>query len=92
VGHAALQRDRVVLGAPRRFARGGGIAALAVLDHFGGALEHPDLADAGDVTPVPLDAELEILIRIETLCVDAELGHDRSPYFVRGQLWDVSGQ
>ena len=39
------------------------VAALAVLDDFGGALERADLADAGHVAAVPLDAELEVLVR-----------------------------
>ena len=44
-----------------------GIAALAVLDHLGRALERADLADAGDVAAVPLHPELEVLVRIEAL-------------------------
>ena len=35
VGDAALERDRLELGAARRLARGRGIAALAVLDDLG---------------------------------------------------------
>ena len=77
VGDAALERDRLVLGAARRFAAAAGrIAALAVLDHFGGALERAHLADAGDVAAVPLDPELEVLVGIEALRVDRELCHD----------------
>ena len=51
------------------------VAAFAVLDHLGGALERPHLADAGHVAAVPLDAEFEVLVRIEALCVDGELCH-----------------
>jgi hypothetical protein len=50
-----------------------GIAALAMLDDLGGALERADLADAGDVAAIPLDAKLEILVRIEALGVDGNL-------------------
>ena len=45
VGDAALQGDGLVLGAAGRLARGGRVAALAVLDHLGAALERADLAD-----------------------------------------------
>ena len=48
-----------------------GIAAFAVLDHLGRALERADLADAGDVAAVPLDPELEVLVGVEALRVDA---------------------
>ena len=68
-------------GAARRFAAGAGVAALAMLDDLGGALERADLADAGDVPAVPLDAELEVLVRVETLCVDGELCHRLAPPF-----------
>src|SRR5262249_10829211 len=56
VRDAAFDRDRVVLGATGRFAARTRVAAFAVLDHFGGAFEPADLADAGDVAPVPLHA------------------------------------
>ncbi|MNJ65545.1 hypothetical protein D3C77_615620 [compost metagenome] len=80
VGHAAFQGDGLVLGASGGFARGGRIAALAVLDHFGGALEGADLAHAGDVAAIPLDAEFEVLVGIEAMGVDGELGHDPTPF------------
>ena len=41
------------------------IAAFAVLDHFGRALQRADLGDAGDVAAVPFHAELEVLVRVE---------------------------
>ncbi len=72
---AALERHRVIFGPPRRFAAGGGIAALAMLDHLSHALQHRNLADPGDVTTVPLHAKLEVLVRVETTRVDGELGH-----------------
>src|SRR6266508_3284524 len=53
-----------------------------MFDNFRGALERTDLADSGHVFSVPLDAELEILVRIETLSVDAELGHRNPPYYL----------
>ena len=65
-----------ILGAAGRLAAAARIAALAVLDHLGRALQPADLADAGDVAAVPLDPELEVLVRIEALRVDGELGHD----------------
>ena len=64
---------------PGRLARRRRVAALAVLDDLGGALERADLADAGDVAAVPLHAELEVLVRIEALRVDGELGHGVAP-------------
>src|SRR6185437_15184190 len=75
VGDAALDGDRLILGAAGRLARAAGVAALAVLDHLGGALESRHLADAGHVAAVPLHPELEVLVRIEALRIDAELGH-----------------
>ena len=53
VGDAALEGDRLVLGATRRLAAAGRVAAVAVLDHLGGALQRADLADAGDVACHP---------------------------------------
>ena len=82
VGDPALQRDRLVLGPPGRFAAGAGIAAFAMFDDFGRALEGADLADAGDISSIPLDAELEILVWIEPLRVDAELSHAYPPPYV----------
>src|SRR5205085_2710770 len=66
-------------GAARRFAARAGIAAFAVFNHFGGALEHPDLAQPGDITAIPFDAEFEILVRVESLCIDAKLCHGIPP-------------
>src|SRR6266404_5327079 len=45
VGHSTLKRDRIVLGAPRRFAGARGIAPLAMLYNLGGALQRAHLAD-----------------------------------------------
>jgi len=55
------------------------VAALTVLHHFGGPLERRHFADARDIAPVPLHAELEVLIGIETLRVDGKLRHTCSP-------------
>src|SRR5262249_51862704 len=70
VGDAALERDRLVLGAARGLARGAGVAALAVLDDLGRALERAHLADAGHVPAVPFAPELEVLVGIEPPRVD----------------------
>ena len=43
-----------------------------MLHDLGGALEAGELAAAGDVLAVPLQAELEILVRIETLWIDGK--------------------
>ena len=64
LGQAALKRDRFIFGAARRFARRGGVAAVAKLDDFSRALERADPRNAGDVNTVPLQAKLEILIRV----------------------------
>ena len=61
------------------------VAALAVLDDLGRPLERADLADAGDVPAVPLDPELEVLVRVEALRVDGELRHRSSS--VRSAIW-----
>ena len=58
------------------------VAADAVLNHLGAALQRADLADAGDIAAVPLDAELEVLVGVEARRVDAELGHGFSFRYV----------
>ena len=65
----------VVFGAARRFAAAAGIAAFAVLDDFGRPLESANFADARDVAAIPFDAELEVLVRIESLWINGELSH-----------------
>jgi hypothetical protein len=50
-----------------------------MLDDFGGALEPAHFADSGDVLPVPFDAEFEVLVRVEAICVDAKLSHNSPP-------------
>src|SRR5262249_12787112 len=75
VRDAALERDRVASRAPWRAVHGGGIGALAVLDHLRRALQRRDLADAGDVAAVPLHAELEVRVGVEPSGVHGELGH-----------------
>ena len=71
----ALEGDGFIFGATGRFPAAARIAAFAVFDHFGRAFERADFAHAGDVTAVPFHAKLEVLVGIETLCVDTELGH-----------------
>jgi len=78
VGHAPLERDGFELGLPRRLPRAGRVAAVTVLDDVGRALEGADLADARHVPAVPLHAELEVLVWIETLRVDREGRHETS--------------
>src|SRR6185295_8983206 len=46
-----------------------------MLDDFGCALQRADLADDGYVSAIPLHAEFEVLVRIETLCIDGKLSH-----------------
>ena len=75
VGDASFKRDGVVLCAAGRFAATARVAALAVLDHLRGALKHADLADARDISAIPLDAEFKVLVRIKPSCVYAKLGH-----------------
>src|SRR5262249_22294828 len=75
VRDAALECERLELGAPRRFPGAGRIAAVAMLHHFRGPLEARYLAHPGDVAAVPLHAELEVLVGIEPGRVDAELCH-----------------
>src|SRR5262245_33728056 len=79
VRDAALERDRVVLRPAGRLAARAVVAALAMLDDLGRSLQRADLAHAGDVAPVPLHAELEVLVRVEPLRVDGELRHDARP-------------
>ena len=80
--HAALQRDGIVLGAPRRFATGAGVATLAMLDNLGGALQRRHLADAGNIAPVPAQPKFEVLVRVKALWIDDEFRHERVPLSV----------
>src|SRR6185437_7675982 len=52
-----------------------GVTAVAVLDLLGGPLEHSDLAHPGYELAVPLHPELEVLVGVEALRIDAELNH-----------------
>src|SRR5262249_23993817 len=72
--------DGLVLGTAGRLVAAARIAALAMLDHLGGALERADLADARDIVGAgpELHPELEVLVRIEALRVYGELGHELS--------------
>ena len=91
VSDSALERDGVVLGAAGRLAGGAGVAPFAVLHDLGRAFEPADLADAGDVAAVPLDAKLEVLVGIEPLGIRAELGHSDLLSFPTGQPSAGSG-
>src|SRR5262249_45946109 len=75
VGDAPLQRDRIEFGPAGGLARRARVAAFAVLHQFRRPLQRADLADAGHVAAVPLDAELEVLVRIEPGGVHTELRH-----------------
>ena len=75
LSQAALERDRFELVSPRRLMRCRWIAAGAVFDHFRRALQSRELAAAEDVLAIPLQPELEILVRIQAGGVRRELGH-----------------
>src|SRR3984893_1051352 len=77
MGDSAFQSDRFVFRAPGRFATTARIAAFAVFHNLSGFFQAADLADAGHIIPVPLDAKFEVLIWVESLrtCVHAELSH-----------------
>ena len=62
-----------------------------MLDDFGRPLQRAHLADAGDVAAVPLHAELEVLVRIESLRVDAELMPFTAVSVLQGLAGDGSG-
>src|SRR5262245_1065925 len=76
---ATLECDRLVLCTTRRLARGRWVAAPSMLDDLGPALERAGLADSGHVAAVPLETELEVLVRVEAVRVDGELGHVPAP-------------
>src|SRR5262249_55649810 len=75
VRHAAVQRDRFVLGAARGFPAAARIAAFAVFDDLGRALKCAAFADASNMFAVPSDPELEVFVGIEPVYVDGELGY-----------------
>ena len=79
VRDTSLEGDRIELGAPGRLAARARIPALAMRDHFGGPLECAALAHPGDVPTVPAQPELEVLVGVEPLGVDAELSHGYAP-------------
>ena len=81
VGHAAIEGDRFVFRAARRFAAAARIAAFAMFDDFGCAFKRADFADACNIFAVPFNAKLEVLVRVESLCVYAKLSHKLSPRF-----------
>ena len=64
-----------------------------MFDDFGGALQTADLTDAGHVSAIPLHAEFEVLVRIETLCIDGKLSHAFSSrllhFYLTGHLLDL---
>jgi len=53
------------------------VAAFAMFDYFGSALQRADFAYAGDVPAIPFDSKLEILIRVEPFRVHSEFCHSR---------------
>src|SRR6185436_2519868 len=64
-----------------------------MFDHFSSALQGADLTDAGDVLAIPLHAEFEVFIRIETLGIDGKLSHAFSSrllhFYLTGHLLDL---
>jgi len=44
-------------------------------DHLGGAVQRAHVGDAGDGLAVPLHLKLELLVRVDAMRVDSELGH-----------------
>ena len=65
VGDSPLEGDGVELGTARRLRAQVGSATASMDDDLGRAFEGTHFAHAGDVPPVPADAELEVLVRIE---------------------------
>src|SRR5258706_2598371 len=64
-----------------------------MFDDFSSALQRADLTDAGHVLAVPLHAEFEVFVRIETLCIDGKLSHAFSSrllhFYLTGHLLDL---
>src|SRR6266566_4623521 len=81
VGHTSLKRDGIVLCTPWRFAAAARIAAIAVFYYLRSTFQRTHLADPRNVFSVPLNFELEVLVRVEALrlCIHAKLGHNSSP-------------
>jgi hypothetical protein len=75
MGQTTIERDGFELLAARRFVGRRWIAAAAVFHHFRGAFQRPDFADAGHIFAIPLQPELEILIRVHAARVDGKLSH-----------------
>jgi hypothetical protein len=46
------------------------VAAIAMLDDFGCALQGAHLVNAEHHTPVPHDLKLEVLVGVDAMCVD----------------------
>ena len=76
--YSAFERNRVELPDARRNSRRAGIAAFSMRYRLSSALQGADLADAGNVSSVPLDPELHVLVGIEAGCVHGKLrcSHD----------------
>jgi len=77
---AALEGDGFKFGRPGDLRLLLGSPPSRCLTHFGRLFKGADFADAGDVTSVPFDSELEVLVGIETRWIDAELGPWNSPF------------
>ena len=75
VSDAALKSDGLVVRIVRWTSSRSRIATLAVLDDLGGALECTHLRDSSDVLAVPHDLELEVLVRVDSICVYGKFSH-----------------
>src|SRR5206468_10338691 len=66
---SALNGDRIVAGATRRFMISAVVAAVAMPDDFGSAPQRANFAGAHHGFVVPQDAKFEVFVRIEPLGV-----------------------
>jgi hypothetical protein len=52
-----------------------------MLNNFGRTAQSTYFADPGNVTAIPLNAELKVLVGIKTLGVDRKFSHDLEMFF-----------
>src|SRR5262245_62041630 len=75
VSYGTFERDCFIFGDAWRLAACARVAALAMLNNFGGAFERADPRNSGHVSAVPFHSEFEIFVGVDALRIDSELRH-----------------
>jgi hypothetical protein len=76
MSNTTLKGDRLEFRCAGRFTARAWVAPFAMLNHFRGTSQPAYFADAGNVSAIPFDAELKILVWIKTLRVNRKFSHN----------------